>query len=263
MLRLFFLISISLIARITSGQSLKELTGKSFVTKSLQYLALLNDTTLSSSINEYNDTATFFEKNHTLYIKQQYGITDKGKTKWVEKLYDYTIVTFTEDSLTLVTNYSYDRKSNTSRDTIVFVNIEKLKESVIDFKFLKLDCSNSWHGKRHITIDSIGEVTFDDNPILYSINNPSADKNAKPQNISGRLTPKEFLYFKDKLAKSFPSKLPRKRSCGMDGTSSDFEIVIGTKRIVSRGCNLSWTHTFLLNYLYDINKNKGFVKLKK
>ena len=89
MLRLFFIISISLIAGIASGQSLKELTGKSFVTKSLQYLAFLNDTTLYSSINEYNDTATFFEKNHTLYIKQQYGITDKGETKWVEKFYDY------------------------------------------------------------------------------------------------------------------------------------------------------------------------------
>ena len=43
----------------------------------------------STPLNEYNDTATFFEKNHTLYIKQQYGITDKGETKCVEKLYDY------------------------------------------------------------------------------------------------------------------------------------------------------------------------------
>ncbi|MBL0070021.1 MAG: hypothetical protein IPP39_16560 [Chitinophagaceae bacterium] len=82
------------------------------------------------------------------------------------------------------------------------------------------------------------------------------------QNIKGQLTQKEFTNFKNLLSKSLPSRLPFKRGCPMDGATSNFEIIIGSKKIKSTGCDLSWTHAFLLNYLYDIDHNKGLKKAK-
>jgi hypothetical protein len=219
----------------------------------------LTDTTLHTSINSYTDTAQFYTQNDTLFIKQRYLQTDQTGTKWIDRLYTYKIVRITADTLHLKNNYnSYNRP-----DTLFFVNIEHLKEPTTDFKFLGLYYSSPWSGTRHITIDSLGKVTFIDNPIMYSINNPSADKNAKPINIQGQLTQKGFANFKGLLSKSLPSKLPLKRGCPIDGATSNFEIVIGTKKIKSAGCNLSWTHAFLLNYLYDIDQNKSLVVFKR
>ena len=194
----------------------------------------------------------------TLFIGQRYLQTDQTGTKWIDRIYDYKIVKLTEDTLSLKNNYNYSNR----QDTFFFVNIEKLKEDSADFRFLRLEYSSPWNGTKQITIDSLGKVTFIYNPVMYSVNNPGAAKNAKPKNISGLLTKKEFTNFKNLLANSLPSKLPLKRGCPIDGATSNFEIIIGTKRINSSGCNLSWTHACLLNYLYDIDQNNEFVKSK-
>ena len=248
-----------IISTTSHGQDLSSLSNKTFIGKRLEYLKFLNGSTLYSSINSYSDTAQFFIQNDTLFIMQRYLQTDQTGTNWIDRLYDYKIVRLNADTLQLKNNYnSYKRQ-----DTLLFINMERLKEATANFKYLRLDYYSSWSGTGQTTIDSLGKVTFIDNPIKYSINNPSADKNAKPKNIKGQLTPKEFASFKSLLSKSLPSKLPLKRGCPMDGATSNFEIIIGTKKIKSSGCNLSWTHTILLNYLYDIDRNKGFIKSNK
>ncbi|GAB3018551.1 hypothetical protein GCM10027051_24730 [Niabella terrae] len=241
------------------GQALSSLSGKTFIDKRLKYLKFLNDTTLYSSINSYNDTARFYMQKDTLFIKQRYLQTDQTGTKWIDRIYDYKIIQLTVDTIRLKNNYNYSNPS----DTFFFVNIGILKEATCDFKFLRLQYSSPWRGTKQITIDSLGKVFFAYNPLLYSVNNPGADKNANPKNISGQLTQKEFENFKSLLSNSLPLRLPLKRACPIDGAISNFEIVIGTKKIKSTGCNLSWTHAFLLNYLYDIDQNKGFVKSKR
>jgi len=259
MLRTSITISILIISTVLHGQDLSSLSGKTFIGKRLEYLKFLNDTILYSSINSYNDTAKFYKHNDTLFVKQRYLQTDQTGTKWIDRIYSYSIIQLTADTINLKNNYNYSNP----RDTFFFVNIDKLKEATSDFKFLRLQYSSPWSGTKQITIDSSGKVTYADNPLMYSVNNPGADKNAKPKNISGQLTQKEFENFKSLLANSLPLRLPLKRGCPLDGATSDFEIIMATKKIKSTGCNLSWTHAFLLNYLYDIDQNKGLVKSKK
>jgi hypothetical protein len=110
------------------------------------------------------------------------------------------------------------------------------------------------------SLESPGRVAFIDDPIPYSTKHPDADKNAKPRYITGQFTQKEFINLKNLLSISLPSKLPPNRGCLIDATFSSFEILIGTKKITSIGCDLSWGHGFLFDYIYDIDKNKGLVK---
>lgn len=261
----FILIPTLLLATNTNGQqsyNFSNLVGKTYVSKTLEYLELLNDSTLFSSINSYTDTTNFFLQNDTIFVEQRYLQTDQTGTKWMNRLYDYKIIALNDDTLRLKNNYRFAYKPDNWEDTLFFVTIENLKESIKDFKSLNLDLSSPWSGTRQITIDSSGNVTFIDRPIPYSINNPDADKNAKPKNIKGQLTRKEFTNFKNLLSKSLPSRLPFKRDCPMDGTISNFDIVIGSQIIKSTGCDLSWIHIFLLNYLYDIDQNKGLITKK-
>ena len=238
------------------------LVGKTFVSRNLEYLEILSDTSLYSSINSYKDTAIYFLRNDTLFVKQRYLMTDQTGTKYVDDIYNYKITGLSADTIQLKNNFRSNYKPANWEDTLFFVNIERLKEEVAGFKYISLNYSSPWSGTRHITIDSLGEVNFNDNPIPYSINNPGADKNAKPKGLTGYLTRGEFINFKNLLSKSLPSKLPFKRSCPMDGATSNFELVIGEKRFLSTGCDLSWTHTFLLSYIYNIDQNKGLLKKK-
>lgn len=261
----FILLSTLLFATKANGQQHgmpSSIVGKTFINKTLEYLEILNDTTLYSSINSYTDTANLFLRNDTLFIRQRYLQTDQTGTKWMDRLYDYKMIAFSDDTLQLKNNFRFKYKPANWQDTLFFVNIEKLKQPVTDFKFLSLDFSSPWSGTRHIKIDSLGKVTFVDKPILYSRDNPGADKNTKPKNIKGQLTQKEFTNFKNLLSKSLLSRLPFKRGCPMDGATSNFEIIIGSKKIKSTGCDLSWTHAFLFNYLYDIDHNKGLKEAK-
>jgi hypothetical protein len=243
--------------------NLQALANKTLVSRRLEYLKIWTDTTLWSSINSYTDTALFFVRNDTLYVKQKYAQTDGTGTKRVESLYGYKVIKITADTVALKNKYGFTYKPDDWEDTLVFVNIEQIKEPVADFKFLKLEHAGPWSGERRITINSAGRVSFVDNPIQYSINNPDGDKNAKPRSFSGQLTMKELINFKRLLSRSLPSRLPLERGCPIDGATSNFEIQLGTKKIVSTGCRLSWIHVFLLNYLYDIDRNKGLVKAKQ
>jgi hypothetical protein len=251
-----------LVSTNTNGQpppDLRSTVGKKFVSRTLEYMEIVNNTTLYSSINFYTDTARFFLSHDTLFIKQKYLQTDQKGTKYAEKLYDYKVIALAADSIQLKNNFRLDYKPTNWEDTLVFINIEKLKEPVAALKLLKLDYSSPLTGRRHITIDSLGKVSFIDEPIPYSIRHPEADKNAKPKNIRGELTQKEFIKFKNLLSMSLPSKLPPNRGCPMDAAISSFEILIGTKKITSIGCDFSWIHTILFDYVYDIDQNKALV----
>jgi hypothetical protein len=261
----FILIQTLFLATHANGQrsfNVSRLVGKTFVSRRLAYLEILNDTTLYSSINSYNDPAKLFLRNDTLFIKERWVQRDQTATKWMERLYDYKVLTLCDDTLRLKNNFQFTNKPANWEDTLFFVNIEKLKEPVTAFKYLKLDYSSPWSGTKKITVDSLGNVTFLDIPIPYSMDHPAADKNAKPKNIKGKFTQNEFTNFKNLLSKSLPSRLPFKRGCPLDGATSNFEILLGKNKIISRGCNLSWTHAFLLNYLYNIDQNKGLKKAK-
>lgn len=264
MFRTCLLVLFIVVTNVASGQNLtivKNLRDKTYVSRRLEYLKFLTDTTLYSSINSYTDTAIFFLRNDTFFIKQKYLRTDQSGTTQIEKLNDYYLIELSSDTLKLKNNYPFDYKPGDWEDTLIFVNIENLKESTKDFRFLKLDFSNPWRGVRHITINDLGKISFTDTS--YNLNDPITFQKSKTRHLYGRLTPEEFANFKSLLSKSLPSRLPLERSCPIDGTISNFVIRIGNETITSIGCNLSWPHAFLLDYLYDIDKNIGFVKQEK
>ena len=100
----FTLILAILFVICTNGQktnNLRNLTGKTFVSSGLEYLEILNDSTLYSSINSYTDTARMFLQSDTLFTKQRYLQTDQTGTKYMEKIYDYKIISLTADTIQL------------------------------------------------------------------------------------------------------------------------------------------------------------------
>ena len=78
----------------------------------------------------------------------------------------------------------------------------------------------------------------------------------------GVLTRAEFNKFLKQLTYFLPGKLrPFRGGCqAMDAGSVTIHIQYNNKSILSKGCSLKWPHAFLVNYLYDLDENKGFVK---
>lgn len=236
------------------------LKGKIYVSGSLEYLEIVSDTLIYSSINAYGDTSAFRVQNDTLFIKERYVELYKGKTSRIERERDYKVFSLSADTLRLQNPYRYNDKPFGWEDTLVFVNLEKLKEPTQNFSYFKMDAHSVWSGTTVISIDRAGFVSYTFDPIPYSINNPEADKDAKPLKIKGRMTSKELAKFKGLLSLSMPSKLAGDRPCAIDATVSNFEIKTGSKKNVSRGCEFKWVHYRLLNYLYSLDANKEIRK---
>jgi hypothetical protein len=262
MLRSLFIVASLLACSISQSQQLfRELHGKEFVSPRLEYFKLINDSTIFSSINPNRDSSIYFSRNDTFFIRERFLMTDGEGTRWVERIYDYKIIKMDAGAVELRNVYRYNDNSKPWdwEDTLRFIPIIKLTEPTQHFKYLKVKVSGPRTGQRYITIDSFGNVEFTDRPIKYSINHPEGDKNAKDRHIKGKLTKEEFTNFKKLLSRSLPSRLPSDSDCPMDGATSDIEIVIGSKKILSTGCIESWPHIFLLNYLYDLDTNKGLI----
>ncbi|MCD2424926.1 hypothetical protein LQ567_19235 [Niabella pedocola] len=239
---------------------LKLQKSKIFISDHLEYLEILNDTLLCSSLNSYADTAFYFFNNDTLCIGQTYRETDQTGTKEIERLYDYKMLKCTADTIILENIFRYFNKPDNWEDTLVLVNIEKQKEPVDNFRALKLDFFNPWSGEKKIIIDNKGRVTFIDTTTITLDRFLSPDRETKKQLFTGSFTPEEFIIFKNLLSRSLPSKLPPERNCPMDGAVSNFEIRLGARTITSTGCTLSRVHYILLDYLLGLDQNKGIVK---
>jgi hypothetical protein len=265
MLRSYFLSFISVFIFVyASGQnsgSLKNVTPRIFLDKNLEYLEIINDTTLLSSINRYNDTANFKLINDTLFIHQSFIQVGGGQdTKNVVKIHKYRVIYQSLDTLQVINNGGYSHKSGTSGDTITFINIEKLKERVEGFKYLKLTFVSPWVGVRKIYIDNSRRVIFSSKLSPFRSNVPINTIETKSKVVKGWLNINEFNAFKDLLSKAMISQLNLVRDCvSMDGASTDFEILIDKKLYKSSGCDLKWNQEFLVKFLCGIDKNKGFL----
>ncbi|RYZ25553.1 MAG: hypothetical protein EOO10_17970 [Chitinophagaceae bacterium] len=248
-------ISTMLFVTVSFGQTNGK--GKVYVSKTLEYLHLLSDSTLWASIGEEHDTTKYHITGDTLFIQNEYWQTGANhKTDHIIKWQDYKIIKNDSDTLFLLNTFKGYSKPFNWEDTLKFVSLVKLKETVAKFKYLKLDYSNPFDGTLKLTIDSSGKVNYERTPEIISGGNVLT-------RIKGELTKREFANFLDTLAYSLPSRLARQRSCGIDGAMTNFEIAFNDKIIISKGCSLKWTHAFLFNYLYDIGRNKGFVKRQR
>ena len=157
---LFIIIFFPMYASSQIDMALQKIKKKTFLSSQLEYLEILNDSTLYSSINSYTDTAIFFIKKDTLYINQSYFQSDGSGTKQINKLYDYPIIRISQDSIILKNFFRFNYKPDEWEDTLVFVNIEKIKESTENFQYLKLNIISVWRGAKHISIDKNRNVVF-------------------------------------------------------------------------------------------------------
>ncbi len=235
------------------------ITGKTFISKTLEYLAIINDSSLCSSINAYSDTATFSLMKDSLSIKQQYGFIDKDGFGHTVKYYGYKIIAFNSDTVWLQGNQAVNMAATRYDGRLLFINIDKLKEPIAGFTYLKMVCSNAWTGNKDISIDADGKVVL---TIKRFVKNhlSKVDSSIGPIKIIGKLTVDEFTNFKALLSRSLLSRLPIKRGCPINGRIANFDIVIGSKKYTSTGCNLSYVHELLFEYLYSLDSNKGLMQ---
>ncbi len=256
-----FLLIILFTAQTTAQQTYntKNITGKTFISKTLEYLNVINDSTLCSSINNYSDTAAFSLAKDSLIIRQQYGFIDKDGFANTVKYYGYKIIALTIDTVLLQGNQTVKMAATGYDGRLLFINIDKLKEPIAGFTYLKMDCSNAWTGNKYIAIDADGKVVL---TIKKFVKNhlSKVDSSIAPIKINGQLTADEFTNFKVLLSRSLLSKLPVKRGCPINGRIANFDIVIGPKKYISTGCNLSYVHELLFEYLYSLDSNKGLIK---
>jgi len=255
-----WLVMVFFTAPLTAQQTYntKNITGKTFISKTLEYLSIISDSTLCSSINNYSDTAAFSLAKDSLIIKQQYGFIDKNGFGNTVKYYGYKIIALNIDTVWLQGNQTVNMAATGYDERLLFINIDKLKEPIAGFTYLKMDCSNAWTGNKHLTIDAEGKVVL---TIKTFIKNhlSKIDSSIAPIKINGQLTADEFNNFKVLLSRSLLSKLPIKRGCPINGRVANFEIVVGPKKYISTGCNLSYVHELLFDYLYGLDSNKGLI----
>jgi hypothetical protein len=230
--------------------SLQKLIGKTFISTSLDYLEFINDSVLYSSINSYNDTAHYTLTNNILQIEQHYLYTDKTRDGSATEYYDYK-VECSADTLFIVGLSVSGTRKITNKKGRFFLNLDNIKETVSEFKYITVNCSSPWVGEKIISIDGLGTVDC-----RYK---GFGDKSWKV--LRGKLINNEFVRFLNLLSRSLPSRLPAKRGCPIDGGHSDFRIAIGDKVYESIGCNLSWSHETLFSFLYTVDKNKNLRRL--
>lgn len=231
--------------------------GKVYVSSTLEYLHLINDSTLWTSIGDENDTTAYYIKADILRIKNQYWRTGANhQTDNIIEWHDYKILKQSDDSLFLLNNFKGYAKPYNWEDTLNFISIHRLKETIAKFKHLTLDYFSPFDGTLKLNIDSSGKITYERTAEITSGKETLTS-------LKGELTKKEFARVLDTLAYSLPSRFAKRRRCGLDGPIIDFEITFNDKTVLSKGCSLKWTHAFLFNYLYDITKNKGFVKRQR
>lgn len=230
---------------------------KVFVSDGLEYLQFLTDSTLQTSINNDGDTTSYYKLGDTLYVKNDYWRTGaNNQTDYIVEWHKYTILKQNYDTLVITNPFKGYYKPSNWEDTLRFINIQKLKEAITSFKFLRLICFNPFNGERFILIDSIGKIYYQKSEIKPAYMTETFTT------YKGNFSEKGFKDFLDTLSYFLPYKLRKFRGdCdAMDAGILTIEIHYNNKVILSRGCTLDWIHALLYNYLYDLISNKEFIK---
>jgi len=249
------IVFVMLTGMVASAQT--KVTGQVLLSENFEYLHFLSDSMVWTSIGEEQDSTSYYISNDTLFIQHQYW--QSGPNQGLQHFIlwqDYKITRHNNDSLYLVSSPKANKLASNWQDTFKFVSDTKRREAISKFRYLKLHYNNPFDGGLILSIDSAGKIIYERWPRVY-IGERVLTR------TKGEFTREEFANFLDALAAAVPSGLAPQRNCGIDGASKDFEIAYNDKTIISAGCSLKWPHAFLFNYLYSLNKNKGFVKRKK
>ena len=134
---------------------------RAFVSLTLEYLEILNDSLIFTSLSKEQDTTTYFIKQDSLFLKYDYTRTGAGKDGYYVEWQAYKILYHNKDSFFLVNNKDRYAGYSVAEDTLRFVNLETLKEPITSFKYLNIDLPSSFGGSRRVSIDGLGKVIFE------------------------------------------------------------------------------------------------------
>ena len=255
------IIIVFFIFNYANGQNesgIENLINKIFISQNLEYLEILNDSILCSTLNNYDDTTTFALKDNSIIIQEDYTWNGPNNSSGYEiKIYVYPILKQTIDTIILGNKFKGEFKPDNWEDELVFVNLDLFEKNIDNFISIELNYSNPFGGSKKVEIDSLGKVTIINYPEIVHRRKGNLSR------ISGILTTFEFDNFIKLLEKSLIDKLPKQRVCGIDGARKDFIIKYGTTEINSTGCSISWIHYGIVVYLLELENNDGFLYKKK
>lgn len=220
------------------------LIGKVLVDDNFDYLEFISDSLLVSSLNDYDDTAIYKVSGDVLITIEDYtwyGPNDSEGYRIHNK--KYQISQLKSDTIVIISPQS---------TLHTFRNIESLKVPVSSFEFLELDFITPWDDNRFIRIDNSGKY------YEKRVYNPIARKRflRKKKISKWKLDSREMQLLFMVLTEYCANKLPRERSCPIDGAQSNFKISYNGELIESEGCTLSWIHSKFLDYLLSINEDE-------
>ena len=212
-----------------NGQALldtKKINNSTFISDKLEYLEFIDDSTLNTSLGFFNDTAAYYFEGDSLTANRYKKCSNRTNVGCWSKYYSAKIILLRNDSIVLVNTCLLGKKPMDWEDTLVFVNLELLKEPIVDFKYL-IYGFESWGGIDRVIIDSSGKATFIRMPVERFPPDSVKQHYNKQKIISEQLSTTEFAKFKTILAKSLLSKLPSTWPCAIDDLPFTFEILLG------------------------------------
>jgi hypothetical protein len=236
-----------LYAQKKAGLTLQK--GKTFISRNMEDLEILTDSTLTTSLIDRNSELAYKLKDDTLSIREKFYLPGLSNKKLDTVMcHDYKIISLSSDTIILRNNSHGKFNFNNAHDTLYFINIKRLKGSGNEFKYLEVNYANSFGGGVDVSIDSAGKVRYLKSPTVFD---------DKGRNLSLKiryLSKSEFQNFKEILSKSSITTLPVSRGCPIDGGQSNFKVIIGDKIYKSRCCFLDEGGQALLDNLLNISQ---------
>lgn len=225
----------------TIGQDIdRGIVGKLLVDSNFDFIELINDSLIYSSLNNFNDTALYEIIENYLIVKEK--VYEPNSTLGYKvRRFKYYITKHTDSTLILVSPYNF---------RLDFRDILLLSNEITNFESIELEYLTPWSNDRLIRIDNQGNY-YD--KITY-LPLKSRRLKRKQRIIKDKLNDKELLSLKQKLTDFYAIHLPNVRGCGIDDEWSNFLIETNGKVIESKGCELSWIHSKLLDYLLNFKK---------
>jgi hypothetical protein len=229
-----YILAILISCQISIGQEKNNgLIGRFLVNDDFEFIELINDSLIFSSLISSNDTSKYEISDNTLIVKERiYDSRSLQKFEFlINKKSDSTL------------NIRFDKYFNSE-----FHDIKSISNNIFDFRHIELDYLTPWDDDRIIQIDSLGN--YYERIIFCPLKKRPFKRKSKT--IKKRLSSKELHLLKQNLSKFYAIYLPKERGCPIDGDWSNFLIVTNGKIIESKGCYLSWTHTKLLEYILNL-----------
>src|SRR5579862_8292855 len=164
----YFLICLFICLTVKSfGQQTVKLTsrpGTVFISDGYDEFEILTDSTLTSSLFNTYPKANFRQKNNILIITNEFQI---DRTTSVVKIDTLTIIKYSSDTIIFKNRSASLLAPNNLKDTLLFVNLQRLKRPGNTFEYIEMICNTSGGGVS-VSIDSSRKISYVRAPVIFN-----------------------------------------------------------------------------------------------